>query len=83
MNWKKWFKDLQSRIKREIQEVVNLQGLIIKELARLSYETMEAKKDDWERSDISDVICYRGFWQDSGLSKDDFLDIMKEVAGVK
>lgn len=41
---------------------------------------MAAEKDYWEFSTNSDVICYRGIWKESRLSKDEFLSIMREVA---
>jgi hypothetical protein len=41
---------------------------------------MAADPDDWELSIHSVVMCYRVFWKDSGLSKGNFLSIMKEVA---
>jgi hypothetical protein len=47
---------------------------------RRYYETMVEHPSSWEFSTQSDVICYRGFWQDSGLSKEKFVDVMKKVA---
>lgn len=45
------------------------------------YSIMAADPDEWEFSEDGVVGLYRGVWQDSGLSKGEFLRVMKAVAG--
>lgn len=63
--------------KQKLEQCRDSVGL---EYFRGYYKTMAADPNYWEFSSHSDVICYRGFWKDSGLSKTEFLGVMKEVA---